>query len=295
MAVFSRFGPHGTLTGITDFSRMEVNGVGDEPGNISAEVLGDRCDLVEIDGSLAFRMKRYAGDAPGVGLRTELVRQQFAKIADWVDEEVPNASLNEAIRQYRWEFMVPEQDLSWLASSGNHCIVWQMHQTSDTDPADTAGLNPALACDIRVNHLGQARFAIVQNTDTDETTTVDNPAVHRAEVASWPLRFGVWESIHAVLSPWSYSSAGNLTVYRNRRPILERPDLPNCPNDSPLRGGYGLYAKFGVYMGSDNDFTVYHRGYLTGDHEATFADMYPELSSAVPLERVSGPVASAAL
>jgi hypothetical protein len=286
VTIFSKFGPAGTLNGITDFTRIHVNGGTPLTSEVTAEMLGDRCVLETVGGYPAFRMKHHTGDALAAsGRRTELVRESYSGIYDWVGEGVPGASTDDAIKEYRPEFMVPKQDLSWLSSS--FAIVWQLHQTPDDD--DTAGLNPALSQQIKMDAYGRLRWALVQNFDTDETVTVNDPTKHTVEVASWPFKFDTWECPHIKAHPWAYSSNGNLTVYRNRHPVLVRMGTANCPNNTPARGGDGIYFKFGIYMGVDRDFEIFHRGEVAVDHEGTFAEMYPEITGAIPLERVVGP------
>jgi len=296
---FKAWGLDGTLSSFQDFDVWNGNGVQQATTTVADTVVGDRADVISVDGRNALRIRRYAGDlVAGNGKRTELVPDEYSHIHDWVGEAEVGASADHAIRQYRCLVRVPpEFQIELLdGTSGSWFIVMQLHQVPDDSPADTQGLTPALSLQIRKNtdrYPSSAwRWAVVRNIDPDATVTVYDAALHMQEVCSWPFVAGRWEDVHVVCAPWSYSSAGNMKVYHNRRPVFVETGAGNCPNNAPSRGGGGMYCKLGLYTYFDLDFEVQHRGLVIGDHEATFADMYPELDGAVPLERVSGPVGS---
>jgi hypothetical protein len=287
----NHWGPAGTLEGLSDFSAFEGNGVSDFIANLSASAMSERADLITIDGHSAIQITHFAGDATvASGNRTEISVNNYSGVYDWVGEGVVGATLNSSYKRYRVRFQVPEQDLSYLSGAGGPFFICaQLHTIPDDSPADTGGGQPALSVHVRVDSYGRYRFALVQNHPSDATYT--GPDISH-EVASWPFRFGEWQDIHVHANPWSHSTAGNMTVYLNRRPIFAEISQPNCHNNSPDRGGGGLWPKFGCYGAPSVFQRVVHCGYLLGDHEATFADMYPEIYGAVPLERVAGPSAS---
>lgn len=295
---FKSWGLDGTLNSFQDFAAWNGNGVQQATSSVDTTVVGDRADVVTADGYNALRIRRYEGDPiAGSGKRTELVPDEYSHIHDWVGEAETGADANYAIRQYRCCVKIPyDFPLSVLdGTSGSWFIAMQLHQIPDDSPADTQGLTPTWSLQIKRNTdrypTSTWRWAVLRNVDPDATVTVYDAALHAQEVCSWPFVAGVWEDVHIVCAPWSYSSAGNMTVYRNRRPVFVEVSAGNCPNNAPSRGGGGMYCKMGLYTYFDHDFEVFHRGIIIGDHEATFADMYPEIDNAVPLERVSGPKA----
>lgn len=291
---FKAWGLDGSLSSYLDFATWNGNGVQGDTTSIAASVVGDRASLESTNGALALNMKRYAGDAAaGSGNRTELAPSEFSDIHDWVAAGEAGALANDALRQYRVKFAVPSSfPLSFLRSAASQFIVFfQLHQGVDTSPADSAGLNPALQVGVRVDAYGRYRFAVRRNNDPTATVTVQDDSVHLAEIVSWPFRFDEEQDIHVDIK-WSYSSQGRCAIYRGRRPIFVEASGANCPNNAPSRGGYGMYPKIGIYTSADLDMIVRHRGLIVGDHEATFADMYPELTNAGPLERVAGPASS---
>lgn len=293
--IFKSWGLDGTLTGMTDFWRVQTNGYVGATESIDDVTLGDRVSLVQEDGYPALLTKFYDGDPETAsGRRTEVVPNDYANILDWVGESVPGATENNSKRRYRFACKVPSQDLSGqLAAGTKHLLVFQLHQVPDTSPADTAGGNPALSLQITYDDWGRLWWVIRRNVDPTATITVADASIHQRREVCWPFRFDVWEDIQVEVG-WSYSTLGYMSIYRNRRPVFAEVGAINCPNNSPARGGSGLYAKAGCYLYPPQDFHVYHRGLIIGDKDATFADMYPDISGAVPLERVSGPVGSSA-
>lgn len=291
--IFKAWGLDGSLQSLNDFARWHGNGVQDDIENVTPEILGDRSELVHEDGAAAVVMRRHAGDPiAGFGKRTEFAANGgYSHLHDWVGEGVAGADAARAVRWYRTTFKTaPGFPTAFLASSGSWCILTQIHQVEDDSPADTVG-NPSLQIGLSQDGFGRVVFIIRRNIDTDPTSTVYVKNTHTQEIVTWPYREDEWQDI-LIQARWSYSSAGYCTIYRNRRPIFIETGAPNTPNNSPARGGGGNYDKFGIYTSEDAEMEVYQRGIIIGDHAATFADMYPELPGAVPLERVSGPVAA---
>lgn len=280
----NNWGPAGTLTAVSNFSAWNGMGVQDFVPNVDPALLATRTEIVTEDGYPAVRMRHYATDTTTSGHRTELAVNNYSQIYDWVGESVPGADADESYKRYRFAFKVPHQDLSYLSGvGGTFFLVAQLLPVPDDSPADTGGGQPAFAIHVGIDSYGHYRWYMSQNHPTDATYTGGNIS---HEVASWPFRFNEWQDIHVHANPWSYSSSGNMTVYLNRRPIFIETGQPNGHNNSPARGGAGFWPKFGVYGAPSVYMESFHRGILIGDHEATFADMYPELDDAVPLERV---------
>lgn len=286
--IFNKWGLSGPLT---TFPVWIGNGVQGDWGTIDPAIIGDRADVVTLAGAPTYRIICHALDPVTVsGYRTELHSDMYSHIADWVGEGVGGATIANAIRQYRFQFMIPSGvNLNWVGNTPSpHFTICQLHQVHDDNPGveDTAGLNPALSIRVRLD-AGVYRCALLRNTDTTPTITVANTAIQQQEWASWPFEFDVEYSVHVAVK-WSYSNQGYMHVYVNRHLIFSEVALPNCPNNSPARGGGGMYAKIGPYMTFNEETVIYHRGLLMSDN-ADFAEMYPELSAAqaVPLERIS--------
>lgn len=286
----NNWGSTGTLASIYDFSAFNGMGIQDFLPNVSTEILSTRVELVEDDGAPAVRFRHYEGDTTTLGHRTEVSIDNYSGIHDWVGEGVPGATENAAKKWYRFGVKIPPQDLSYLSGVGGpFFLVAQLLPVPDEDPADTGGGQPALAVHVRLDAYGRYRWALSQNHPTDATYTGSDIS---HEVASWPFRFDHWQDIIVNADPWSYSSAGNMTVWINRRPVFIERSQPNGHNNSPARGGAGFWPKIGVYGAPNVYMEAIHRGCIIGDHASSFAEMHPEISNAVPLERVSGPVAA---
>jgi hypothetical protein len=277
------WGPSGTLS-LAGFDTLFCSGYNKVPINAPASALDGRVEFVNIDGYPAVKMSVKAGDSSVAGgWRTKLAAKNYAHIIDWVGEGVRGAVADAAYREYRYCFMVPEQDVSFL-KPGNRSFfsIADVHQVKDKNPPDAPGYGTWVV-QVRPDTSGNLRYAIFRNRDSAPTSTVNNAAIQREEIASWPFRFGEWQDIHLHVL-WSYSNAGYMTIYRNRRPIFVETGHANCENNSPARGGSGNYPQLGVYLSKSINATVYHRGLLVGGKDATFADMYPELN---PADRVS--------
>jgi hypothetical protein len=291
----SHWGPSGTLS-LSGWDSLQLAGYSGDPLSAPLSATDGRVEFVDIDGDAAVKLTVKAGDTPvGGGWRSSLSATVYGHIFDWVAEAVPGASADAAYRDYRWSFMVPEQDLSFLIlGDGSYFTIGGVHGTKDDDPADTVGGVP-FDLQVRPDAFGRLRYTVRRNRDTDPTSTVLNNDIHHEEIASWPFRFGEWHDLHLHVL-WSYSDAGYTTVYHNRRLIFAETAHANCQNNSPARGGFGNYPQIQCYT-SDNEIahTVYHRGLIVGDKDTVFADMYPDIPGAIPLERVSGPSGSSSL
>jgi hypothetical protein len=289
--LFNKFGLAGTLSSYQDFPTWNGNGIQGPTTDPNVQVaVGDRANIVTIGNEKALVIKRYAGDPQaGSGYRTELVPDINSHIADWVGEGVGFATIADSIRQYRVCFAIPStQDITWVGDlTSPSCNLAQIHQISDDTPADTEGLQPTFAIQIRRNPQKIYRLAVLRNIDPNPTTTVANPALHSVESCSWPFSFDTFYDIHVAVK-WSYTTLGYLYLYLNRRLIFSSVGVCNTPNNSPARGGGGNYLKLGAYESLDYDFTVLHRGCIVSDG-ANFAEMYPELPAAQarPLETLA--------
>lgn len=288
--LFNKFGPAGTLNSYLDFPTWNGNGVQGLTSTPEVQAaIGDRANVVVLGGEKALVIKRYAGDPmAGSGHRSELTPDNYSHVMDWIGEGVAFATEAAATRQYRVRLMVPSsQNVSWVGNTtGPSAVLFQLHQVPDDSPADIEGGQPALS--VQVRRAGNVyRLAVLRNVDPTPTITVDNPALQSKESVSWPFEFDREYDIHVAVK-WSYGALGNMVVYLDRHPVFIESGVPNCPNNSPARGGAGMYPKFGAYIGPDYDFTVVHRGIIVGDG-VNFAEMYPELSAnaARPLERVA--------
>lgn len=266
------------------FSRWQGNGVQLDSPYVANSAVGERVQLVEKDESPALRIQRFEGDAEYANhpARSQLLMLDEAHIADWVAAGETGADADEAYRWYRMAFLLPSGfDTSYLLESGAYATLWTIYQRFDTSPADTGGAQGALALRIRKNSYGRLRYVLVRMA-TATTTQTGGEVV---EIVSWPYRTDQWQDV-LVYARWSYTSLAEMTVWLNRRPILVESGVLNCSNNAPSRGGGGLYPIIGVTGSNDVYMDSYHRGIIVGDKLATFADMYPELDGAVPLERV---------
>lgn len=281
------WGPAGTLHSIYDFSGFNGMGILDLIANVDPSILAGRVGLVEEDGAPAVRIRHYAEDITTLGHRTEVAIDNYSGIYDWVGEAVPGATENASRKWYRWGVKIPPQDLSYLSGVGGpFFLVGQLLPVPDDSPADTGGGQPALALHVRIDAYGRYRWAISQNHPTDATYTGGDIS---HEVASWPFRFNEWQDIVVHVDPWSYSSAGNMTVWRNRRQVFKETNQPNGHNNSPARGGAGFWAKIGCYGAPNVYMEAIHRGFIIGDHASSFSEMHPDQPGAVALDRVVGP------
>lgn len=286
--LFKAWGLDGSLTSANNFDRVQSNGQ-QQNTPFDFGILEDRANVVSVDGYSALLMRRHVGDpeTSAAVARSEVLDLDTPQYADWTLEDGYDA--NESYRWYRACFMLPASfPTAFLATEGAWAMPFQLATRPDTSPVDSVG-TPSLAVAVKRDNYGALRFALFRNNDPDTASAVSDPAVHSQEICSWPYRTGEWQDI-LVHVRWSWSTDGEMTVWRNRRPVLVESGVGNAPNNAPIRGGGGPYPKLGIYSSNDEAFDVYHRGLIIGDHAAIFADMYPELTSAVPLERVSGPV-----
>lgn len=276
------WGPSGTLNSPNDFDRWQGNGAQTDPP-FAADVL-ERCTIQTLRGVPCALIERFVGDA---AFATHPARSQFVDLdepdlADWVGDGEAGADADNAYRWYRWAVLVPRGvDLSYLGQPSAYFNVASLHHRRDQSPADTGGGQGALGMRIEVDDYGRYRWALARFAAPEGT----HSSTGQTEVASWPFRFDIWEDI-VVRVRWSYSSLGEMTVWRNRRPILVETGVGNCNNDAPSRGGGAPYQMIGVTGENDAYMAAYHKGIIIGDATSSFAEMHPEDSEAVPLERV---------
>lgn len=261
------------------FTSLDANGYSGAPDSASSTITDGRVEILPVGGHKAIKLTRLVGDALAAGgHRTELIPLDVSHIADWATEGVSGAVAAKAFRKYRWRWMVPPQDLSHLHNGdGTFFVVWQLHQTSDTSPADTQGLEPTLAGQIRRQVDGSLIYAIVQNHEPNATCTVDDPSTQSVVLYTWPFRFGRWEDI-VVDVQWSYTTLGFLKIRRNGRLVVSN-TTGNCPNDSLDRGGSGSFPKFGPYIGQDAEASAYYSGCIVMDQQSTLRQVYSEVAN----------------
>jgi len=276
--IFNAWGPAGTLTSVDDFDRYQGNGEQEDTPFTTA------ANRVELVGDY-LRIRRVAGDAEAAsGNRTEVLSLDETQVADWTSEA--GFDVNEATRWYRSRFRVPSDfPTDFLSGSGEFVLLHQLHVRPDSNDA---GTSPSLSVQIKRDTYGRLRYALIRNAGADAQQVSNN----NVEIASWRFRAGEWQDILTHVK-WSWTTEGNMTVYLNRRPILVETGVMNTVNNAPSRGGGGLYPKIGIYTSADLGMTVDHSGLIVGDYQSSFAEMHPEAPAAAPLERVSGPVASA--
>jgi hypothetical protein len=264
----------GRLKVYTNYTTLQSNGYQGSPGSAPGTATTGRCEMVKIHGFWAVKLTRLAGDT---GPRTELVPSEISHIIDWIGEGVSGAQADKARRKYRWCFMVPTQDLSHLGD-GSFFLVGQLHQQSDTSPADTQGLEPSLGIQIRSDGSGGYNYVLVRNREPTATCTVDDPSVQAEVIYTWPFVFNRWVDI-LVDVLWSYTTLGWMTIRKNGKVVFKETAHGNCPNDSLDRGGGGQYKKLGAYVGQDVTATSYHRGSIVMDHASTVREAYSEVAS----------------
>jgi len=174
---------------------------------------------------------------------------------------------------YWWRTYLPTD---WIVG-GNPTVIWQVHDTPDGgDPAR----RPPLECDVEGDEL------VIWST---AATSAGNDAQVNRTVWRSPLDqyLGVWTDWVAGVT-WNYTSAGALSVWRNRRRVFTEAAQKNCFNDVN-----GLYPKLGVYtpLGLSAGIpsrTVWHQGLVVGDSAystydafATAAGLQSELEPAM--------------
>lgn len=293
----NNFGKLGTLTAVTSsapWSRCEFNGLSLAPP-VDPATLGDRIKLMTDDnGDQFYRLRRHTTDtlqgSPGrVRIEMSPSTSLDAEMADWEgDGEIIGgdpADANNAKWWYRfavrlYESTFPTDYMTQLASSPFQ-ILMQMFPRLDTADGDedTVG-SPVLALRVKSTAEGIRRMCFTRNNDPDETSTVFVEAVHNQEIVSFPFNWGEWNDFLIYVN-WSWTTLGEMTIWRNRRLLYTETGVGNCMNNAPSRGGGRIKPKFGLYTGPGslsgvNDFTVDHMGFLMGDYESSFQEMHPE-------------------
>lgn len=151
---------------------------------------------------------------------------------------------------YWWRTYLPTD---WIVG-GNPVYIWQVHDTPDGgDP----NRRPPLEAHVEGDRLWIISSAAISGVNDNQVNRF---------VWSMPLAeaLGVWTD-WVVGVTWNYTSAGALTVWRNRRRVFTETGQKNCFNDVN-----GLYPKLGVYtpLGLSAGIpsrTVWHQGLVVGD------------------------------
>lgn len=281
-AFFKSWGLDGSLK-VTDFSSLQSNGIIGSPSNIHGfgEIGGVYCERVVKDGYQCVKMNVTPSDLiTANGHRTELIPAtatasgvtDFVGIADWTGQENTE-------RWYRFSFMLPEFDTSWLNSGfSTWLVITQLHQDPDDTPADVVA-SPPIAFEIKDNKIVVTNF-----TCTDTITTNANRAYR--ELYSTPLQFNKWYDF-VVNVKWSWTNRGKVRIWSDRKQVYHDIAAVNCANNDPSRGSNGNYAKIGIYTHYPmNDYynkplVIYHRGMIVGNESCSFSDMFPESTTTV--------------
>ena len=279
---FKSWGLDGSLR-VTDFSSLQSNGV---VGHASTHGFGASggayCERVVKDGFQAVKMVVTPSDLiTANGHRTELLpatstgsgTTDYVGISDWVGQENTE-------RWYRFSFMLPEFDITWLENPVNTwLVVTQLHQDPDDTPPDVTA-NPPIAFEIRNGNI------VVINTGcADTVTTGSNNRITR-ELYSTPLEFNKWYDF-IINVKWSWTTLGKVRIWSDRKQVYHDIAAVNCANNDPSRGSNGNYAKIGIYTHypmSDyynNPLVIYHRGMIVGNESCSFSDMFPESTTTV--------------
>lgn len=283
-AFFKSWGLDNSLQ-VTDFASLQSNGVIGNPASV--HLIGpdgnQRCKRVTVDGYPALEITVLPTDTiTAFGHRTELIpatttggtTTDTVGIADWGGADATKQ------RWYRVQFKIPKFDTSWLNINGSYLIVTQLHQQPDTSPADEVA-NPPLHFEIRDGTLQLTNISCAQTVTTSSNRTIRT-------LLTLPLEFDKWYDF-VVNVQWSWTTLGKIKVWKDRKLIYHDISAPNCVNNSGSRGGGGNYAKLGIYTGyplsnyTSQTLKIYHRGMVVGDENSSFADMYPELLNAVPI------------
>lgn len=281
MAVFFKSWGLDNSLKLTDFASLQSSGI---IGNASThgfdESGGVYCQRELKDGYQCFKMT-VLPSAPitANGHRTEVIPStstasgvtDYVGIADWAGYESTE-------RWYRFSFLLPEFDTTWLTNSGTWLVVTQLHQDPDTSPADIVA-NPPIAFEIKDGYL------VISNIGcTDEVTTSGNRVIR--ELYRAPLIFDEWYDF-VINVKWSWTNRGKIRIWSDRKEIYHDIAAVNCANNSQARGADGNYAKIGIYTHFpmtdyyDKPLVIYHRGMIVGNESCSFSEMFPESTSAV--------------
>lgn len=188
-------------------------------------------------------------------------------ITDWVGSAASR-------RWHRFAFMVNEweEEPQILGYAGKPvsqlAVIWQLHEKSDTTPADTAIEPPIWMIDD-----GFGNWSLRNHYATATQTTINNCT--RRELIRIPRRLNVWEEFTIYIKEsWT---AGEITIWHNNNRIFEEINQPNCFNNDPSRGGSFNFIEYGVYgakAGQVKKRTIYHKGTQIGDEAYTTYDQF---------------------
>lgn len=163
---------------------------------------------------------------------------------------------------YWWETFIPAD---WVVG-GNQAVIWQVHDSPDGgDPP--ASRQPPLLCQIQGDEVNLDSCAAISPVDDNQ---VKRLAIWREPLVNQKGRWVSW-----VLNiTWNYTSAGAMTLWRDRRKVFSEAAQKNCYNDV-----VGVYPKFGIYVpdgltGAIPSRTMYHRGLVVGDNSYNTFDEF---------------------
>lgn len=294
--LYNIWGPAGTLS-INAPDSLVFNGVQYSPP-LKAEdlaAIGSRFEILTENGITFSRFRRELGDAEHNthASRSQMSLDDAPHLADWVGEGEAGADADKAYRWYRWKFRPgPRFPTEHLSGSGAYVKLLSAHIRRDLSPPDTAGLQNCINVSVRRDPVnGRLRYCMLQNNDSDPTTTVNNDSKHQREICSWRFDPTEWQDV-VVYARWSHSVLGELKVWRNRYLVCNLMGQANAMNNAPSRGGGGPPPAWGITGSHDVAQDCDHFGILVGGGAyslANFKQMYPEDPNAVPLERVNGP------
>lgn len=148
-------------------------------------------------------------------------------------------------------------------------LLWfQIHEEPDDSPADYVGEAQFIAT------IEGDRVRIENNYDVDAQTTAFADITSRV-LCDWPLSefLGRWTNL-VVRATWSYSSAGALSIWRDRRRVFADASTNNAFNNDAARGGDDPFHKLGLYRTDTGNATaenyVLHRGLKRGTGYSSF-------------------------
>lgn len=243
---------------LSAFPHLETNGTDYAP----AQAVSNHCAIVAdpLGGNFnCVKLSLLASDAlTYAGKRTELAR---------------NAG-DDAINSEYWyycPFLIPAD---WLFTPGTNYLVIQVHNTPDA--GDTAVCGPPIG--ILLNGDGKIKVEISWDAAASTTScTASQTAVH---MCSWDAQPGTWEEL-VIRVKWAFNNTGIIQIFRDRRLVFSRLNLPNCYNDTV--GNYFKFGPYGPFSGVSTDRHIYYKGLKVGDSNSSFA----EVTGTTQLETVS--------
>lgn len=229
------------------------------------------------------RLTHFAADSAinAYGYKTQLTPAFTGALRDPISNW---AGYSASRRWYRFKFMLPAD---WIWERWNNgsqrCVVFQVHDTIDTSPADTDSSPPlwVITYPDGTFHVDVTSCSAAQKTSSN--FTVRSATILRP-TPGVPMEVVIY-------AKWAYDTTGALKIWVDRRLHFEETGAANCSNDDPARGGSGLFANLDLYSkDSPNDQTVYHWGIQIGDESyANYAAFAAACGAGSELER---PVAS---